>query len=683
MRLIGLGLVVLLIATMDWAISNCDSLAPEQPAGPPTGPGLRDTRLGEEFTLRTPRAFPQFTSRGDWLKRAAFVRERILVSAGLWPMPEKTPLNPVIFDRIERDGYSIEKVYFESYPRFFVTGNLYRPLGKEGIFPGVLCPHGHWKRGRLHNDDEGSIPGRCINLARQGCVVFSYDMVGYNDSTQIGHSFKDELWGTSLMGLHLWNSIRAVDFISCLPDVDSGRIGCTGASGGGTQTFMLMAVDDRVKVAAPVCMVSAHFQGGCECENAPLLRLDTYNVEIASLMAPRPLILVSATGDWTKNNPTVEYPDIRSIYKLFGAEERVASAHFDAGHNYNKDSREAVYAWFGRWLLGITDAAKLKEQPFCVEKDEDMLVFTQSNPRPADAVNADQLKDYLTRSATRQVQNLKPTDAARLRKFREIMSVSVRHTLAAAGPPQEDLLVEKLSEAPHDGFVLVRLLLGRRGRGEAIPAVLLIPNGTPRKKVATLVVHPQGKDAVISMNQPAFPLVRRLLKARRAVFSIDCFLVGELKTGERRRTAEHWLTYNRTDLAFRVQDILTAIAYLGSRDDIRRIDLVGLDAAGVWCLLANALAPQVRRAAIDMNGFSDDKSAWEGDDFIPGILRAGGAGIASALCSPRRMLLYDTRENFPTDFLVAAYEAAGKAGQLRVEREELKDDEIAEWLRAR
>ncbi|MFQ5790835.1 MAG: alpha/beta hydrolase family protein, partial [Acidobacteriota bacterium] len=326
----------------------------------------------------------------------------------------------------------MEKVYFESYPGFFVTGNLYRPLGRKGPFPGLLSPHGHWSRGRLHSDDAGSIPGRCINLARQGYVVFTYDMVGYNDSSQLKHSFHDELWATSLMGLQLWDSIRAVDFISSLPDVDPNRLGCTGASGGGTQTFMLMAVDDRIKVAAPVCMISAHFQGGCECENAPLLRLETYNVEIATLMAPRPLILISATGDWTKNNPTVEYPDIRSTYRLFGAEDRVKSVQFDAGHNYNKDSREAVYPWFGRWLLPTTDTAKLKEQPFTVEKDHDLLVFTEADPRPSHALNADQLKNYLIESARTQIERLKPTHAAPLKRFRRTMSVALEHTLAAS-----------------------------------------------------------------------------------------------------------------------------------------------------------------------------------------------------------------------------------------------------------
>ena len=156
----------------------------------------------------------------------------------------------------------------------------------------------------------------------------------------------------SLAGLQLWNSLRAVDFLCALPDVDPARIGCTGESGGGTQTFLLTAVDERIAVAAPVNMVSTHMQGGCLCENPPLLRIATTNVEIAALAAPRPLLLVSATGDWTCNTPRVEFPAIHAIYQLFGAGERVATVQIDAGHNYNQASREQVYPFFARWLAG-------------------------------------------------------------------------------------------------------------------------------------------------------------------------------------------------------------------------------------------------------------------------------------------------------------------------------------------
>ena len=154
-------------------------------------------------------------------------------------------------------------------------------------------------------------------------MVFTYDMVGYNDSRQLPHTFggqRENLWGLSLAGLQLWNSIRALDFLQSLPlRRRATRIGVTGASGGGTQTFLLAAVDDRVAVAAPVNMISLHMQGGCLCENQPGLRLDTTNVEIAATIAPRPLLMVSATGDWTTNTMELEYPAVRALYALFDA----------------------------------------------------------------------------------------------------------------------------------------------------------------------------------------------------------------------------------------------------------------------------------------------------------------------------------------------------------------------------
>ena len=202
----------------------------------------------------------------------------------------------------------MSKVYFESLPGFFVTGNLYRPVG-EGPFPAVLSAHGHWTYGRLENSPLVSGPGRAITLARQGFVVFSYDMVGYNDSRQLTHAFggpREHLWGLSLAGLQLWNSIRSLDFLESLPYVKRDAMGITGESGGGTQTFMLAAADARVAAAVPVNMISLHMQGGCLCENPPGLRLDTTNVEIAATIAPRPLLMVSATGDWTAETLEVD-----------------------------------------------------------------------------------------------------------------------------------------------------------------------------------------------------------------------------------------------------------------------------------------------------------------------------------------------------------------------------------------
>ena len=328
-------------------------------AGAQRLPGLpeMDRRATRIRHLHLPYSFQPFLIEEAWLRQAGDLRRQIEVSAGLWPPVEKSPLKARIFGKVSKGDYSIEKVFFESYPGFYVTGNLYRPLGKKGPFPGILTPHGHWAYGRLVNQSLASMPGLSINLARQGHVVFAYDMLAYNDSRQVkdhrrtlDRSFS--LWGIGRLGIQLWNSIRSVDFLQSLPDVDPDRIGCTGASGGGTQTFLLTAVDDRVKVSAPVNMISHYMQGGCICENQANLRLDTNNMEIAALMAPRPLLMVSASGDWTRETPRVEFPAVQSVYRLLGAADKVQTMQTMAEHNFNRESREAVYAWFGRWLLG-------------------------------------------------------------------------------------------------------------------------------------------------------------------------------------------------------------------------------------------------------------------------------------------------------------------------------------------
>lgn len=357
----------------------------------------------DRFTVR------DYTSSSEWQRRAADLREHILASAGLLPMSEKAPLNAQVFDELRHASYSVFKVYFESLPGFYVTGNLYRPPG-AGPFPAILSPHGHWTYGRLENTAIASVPARAINLAEQGFVVFAYDMIGYNDSRQLAHDFagrRENLWGLSLAGLQLWNSIRSIDFLQSLPYVDRDRIGATGASGGGTQTFLAAAVDDRIKVAAPVNMISLHMQGGCLCENEPGLRLDTNNVELAATIAPRPLLMVSATGDWTKETLEVEYPAMRRLYALAGAEDRVHAVQFDAPHNYNRESREAVYAWMARWLKNAPDDVRVVERTFRADVLADVLVF-YGRPLPEHALTRDQLTDRWIASAQRQLTDSDP-----------------------------------------------------------------------------------------------------------------------------------------------------------------------------------------------------------------------------------------------------------------------------------
>ncbi len=389
----------------------------------PTGKTPADARLAPPKDYNGYFPFTPSKSKQEWDARSEHVRRQMLVANGLWPMPTKTPHKAVVHGKVARDGYTVEKVFLESYPGHFVTGNLYRPLGKPGRLPGVLCPHGHSPAGRFtersHQDALKAImlgeerfengarsiyQARCVTLARMGCVVFHYDMLGYADSVQIpqalAHGFAKqrpefdtaENWGLfstqaelrqqSVMGIQTYNQIRALDWLCELPDVDPARIGVTGESGGGTQTMILAALDPRVKVSCPAVMVSTAMQGGCTCESCSLLRVDTGNIEFAALAAPRPQAVIAA-DDWTKEIMTKGYPELKQQYALLGAPDNLlVKALLQFPHNYNFVSREVMYQWFNKHLqLGLEEPVIEEDfQPLSVAE---MSVWDAEHPKPA------------------------------------------------------------------------------------------------------------------------------------------------------------------------------------------------------------------------------------------------------------------------------------------------------------
>ncbi len=630
---------------------------------------VRDERFSSVRDVNTPVDVSYLSKRyktvKDWKKRAAELREQILAGAGLLPMPEKTPLNARIFGRIDRGDYTVEKACFESYPGFYVAGNLYRPK-TAGRHPGVLNPHGHWGNGRFENTEWCSVQGRCINFAKQGYVAFSYDMVGYNDSKQVDHrgnpfaGRRERLYGISLAGLQLWNSIRALDFLQTLPDVDKNRIACTGASGGGTQTFLLCAVDDRVKVAAPVNMISHTMQGGCRCENLPLSRIDTDNVEIGALMAPRPLLMVSATGDWTKETPDVEFPAIRSIYKLFGAEDKVECVRFDAPHNYNKDSREAVYSFFGKWLPKKPLPQPVKEQPFEVENTEDLLVFP-GGKLPEGALRQEQIADQLMAASEKQLEANNPRGEHGLAWFRRVYQPVLRRALAV--PESVEVAVETAgTQATSSGLVI-----HDRTRGASVRAVVFEPEGKWNGNVLIQVSAPGDRGC-----SPFDHITRRGWR----VLAMNCSDVPS-----RDYDANFFDTYNRTDIQERVYDILMAASYLRGRGDVKHISLIGNGEAGLWCLLAAACIPGIDSVVVDACGIDPSANdALATDLYAPCLRRAGDFRTAMALASSGRLFIHNTRGKFDTSWAEAAFKAARKPNALRVERDIAANTEIARWL---
>lgn len=559
-----------------------------QASGP--RPASDDVRNRETPDTDTHVTMATFADRTAWEGHRDVVRERILMAAGLDPMPARTPLAPQRWGRIERDGYAVEKVVLETWPGFFLAGNLYMPAG-SGPHPAVVSPHGHWTYGRLEHSATGSIPARAQQLARHGHVVLIYDMVGYADTTQVPHGIagdREHLWAFGSLGLQLWNSLRVVDFLESLPEVDRSRIGATGASGGATQVFLLAAIDERIAYAAPVNMISAYMQGGSICENAPGLRHGISNLDIAAAIAPRPMLVVSATGDWTKQAPTEEVPAIRRIWALYGAEAQLTDVQFDAPHNYNQQSREAVYQFMNAQAFKRPDA--VKEAGVRIEPLPDMLAW-HGRERPATTLGLDPLFASWRDAARAQAEA--ETDVADLR--RRLAAVS-----AARWPENVDRDANGV--------------LSRVGVGDRVPTWYRAGRGVP-----IVAVHPDGLDA-----GRALPEVEAAVKAGRPVLVLEAFQTGS-SVAERTRTHRHFLTFNPSDDQARIQDVVTAVRWLLVETKQPAVDVVAADHARYWAALASVVAP-----SRTVNLVRDDGDLAADDDslvkwcYVPGLQRVGG-----------------------------------------------------------
>ncbi|MFC2123483.1 alpha/beta hydrolase family protein [Bacteroidota bacterium] len=257
--------------------------------------------------------------------------------------------------------------------------------------PGILSPHGHWPNREDYGRYRPDVQNRCAAMARMGAIVFTWDMLGYGQMAEYGWVHKHP----ETMKLQIWNSIRAVDFL-LTQGVDPDNIGCTGASGGGTQTFHLAAVDPRVKLSVPVVMVSYRHHGGCICELGNPIHEDgnfkTNNVEIAACVAPNPLMLVSVGTDATEFTPYVEYPHLQYIYGLFDKTENVENAHLpDDEHGYDENKRAVVYPFLARHLgLDLSKAmnpdGSLNEDGIVIEEIEALYPFDEDHTFPENGI---------------------------------------------------------------------------------------------------------------------------------------------------------------------------------------------------------------------------------------------------------------------------------------------------------
>jgi dienelactone hydrolase len=619
-----------------------------------------------------------------WRDRAAHLRDQMRVALGLWPMFPKTPLDPKVYGKLERGDYTIEKVVLETFPGFTLSGNLYRPARATGKLPAILCPHGHWDDGRMNPE----VQQRCIRLAKLGCVVFMYDMVGYNDSKPFPHKFlNDRLrrWGLSLPTLQTWNSIRALDWLTSLPDVDAARIGCTGESGGGTQTFLLTALDDRIAVSAPVVMVSHAFQGGCVCENAAGLRYGTDNVEFAALCAPRPLKLVGATGDWTALTMSRAFPAIRGVYSLIGSPDHVSAEVFDFPHNYNQTSRNAVYGFLAHWLLGFDDSARTREGTQQPETAEVLATFDTKHPAPPDRKTSDQLESDLISTLGRMVDELAPAaDSARWDAATNLLRTSLRFRVGLVNPAPDAIVHHEIRRAHREGFAIVHSVVGRKVGGEAIPVVRLIPSRASGR--LTVLAHSRGKAALATESGEPSELVRALLALGQSVVGFDPLFVGESldcrKPVARRPETAHFETYNPVVAADQLQDLATVLSWARAQSDVREVSLVGQELSGPQVLLARPLLEGLARTVVELRDLPDAGSAaaYPSALDLPGLYQFGGFKAGAALAAPTQLWMHGESSSSVAAWARSAYALAGAEESLRISTGTLPASRIARWV---
>lgn len=680
----------------------------------PEGQLPADARLAKPKDLDGYFPFAVPKSKEEWAKRAERVRRQMLVSQGLWPMPTKKPLNAVVHGKIDQGDYTVEKVYFESFPGFFVTGSLYRPAKIESgkKIPAVLCPHGHWANGRFHDAGEAAVKqqiaqgaekfenggrsplqARCVGLAKMGCTVFHYDMIGYADSQQLSfdlvHRFgkqRPEMNGPenfgffsplaeshvqSVMGLQTWNSIRALDFVLTLPEVDAQRIGVTGASGGGTQTFMLAGIDDRVSLAFPAVMVSTAMQGGCTCENACLLRVDTGNIEFAALFAPKPQGLTAA-DDWTKEMRTKGFPQLKRLYEFMDKPDNVMLVdRTEFGHNYNLVSRLALYSWVNKHF-GLEIKEPIEETDYPRLTAEQLTVWDEKHPKPAGGDDFERkLAKYWHDDSQQQLAAIAPKDAASLKKWREVAGGGMDAILGRGLPGKDEMEWVNLKESPQGDSVRFLGTLKNKTRGEEVPVLFFLPKNWDRQVVIWL--SEQGKSGLVKEDGSPTAEVQKLLDAGVSVCGVDLLFQGESleggtpvtktrKVANNREFSGYTFGYNHTLFAQRVHDVLSVVGYIKHDDahSAEQIHLIALDGTGPIAAVALAQCDvAVTRAAIDTHGFRfAGVSDYLDVNFLPGGAKYGDLPGVLALAAPAKISVAgETPQS--ASLATGAYAAAG------------------------
>ena len=640
----------------------------------------------EEKLAARARAVAAIRTAADLEARRGFVRERL--NGILGGFPERTPLNARTVGVIERDGYRIEKVIFESQPRFFVTANLYVPAAGSPPYPAVLYPLGHESGAKAHTAWQQMLG----SLAKKGYVALAWDPAGQGERVQF---YDPDLEGSKLrssttehsmlaaqcllVGDHIarytvWDGIRALDYLLARKEVDPKRVAVTGNSGGGTHTTYLAALDDRIQVAVPSCYTNTWHRMlealGPQDGEQVLARMIGEGLDYPDYIyafGPKPFLALAGIRDFFPIDGAREaYAEARRVYEAVGAGEKIAFFESDEGHGYTKPRRLRAYDFLGKWLKGAGDTAPEPE----IQQFEERELFCTPTGQVATSLGGEDVFS-LNRKRVEQAGAARPKlDPAALR--------SAAARLAGFERPQGQLDVKNYGALPRNGYRIEKLIY-QSEPGIRIPALLYVPEGGPAKKPAIVAVDGAGKSAAAA-DYAAYA------RKGMVVLSIDARGLGEVNEAPQSRnpspfgdyqSAQTALLLARSLTGMRAADIVRGVDLLAGRPEVDPAAIAGYGkgTTATAMLYAAAFDPRITGLTLDHMLVSYESITTHRlhsgifEQVIPGVLRQFDLPQMAASLAPRAVMLVDPvnplQNVLPVDEAQKVYGGAARVSHRR------------------
>jgi cephalosporin-C deacetylase-like acetyl esterase len=634
-------------------------------------------------------------SKQEWESRRGALEKGLAAAMGLEPRPPATPLNAHITGRAERDGYTVENVVFESRPHFYVTANVYVPKDGPRPLPAVVVTAGHSMREGKNYDAYRTAQ---LALVRQGFLVLAHDPVGQGERMLPGNShpvgYPALLVGQTNEGMIVWDTIRALDYLLTRPDVDPKRIGLTGNSGGGENTFYTLPLEPRFAAGASCCFVCSYEawikDGGnhCICNHLPGINRLMEEFEIIGLCTPRAFLACNGAKDpifpIDGTRSTIERA--KQLYRLYDAEDRLALTEAPLPHGWSPPLREASVGWLCRWLKGQGDGSPIAEPKLDVEdwKSKDLQCL-KNGQMPADA------KSYVTlirEEAERLIASYPsaPSEKAAWATWASSLRRRLWDTLGGE-PSNLQPTASSRGEFTWEGHRVERLAIQTEPTLE-VPALFLRPATASGPTPVVLLLDDDGKEAVRNST-----VAKGLLKQGVSILALDVRALGEVTVPDN-HCASDAVVLGRPLLAQQAWDVICAARYLAGRADVKReqIALYGKGNVGLITLVAGALCDGIHGIAIDgslgslLHTIADPLPSpmWV---YAPNLLKVADVPQLLALCAPRPLLWTNptgmgqpTKAGVGVQPAVASYQALGHSGRFQSSVTPAADGQVLGFL---